>query len=42
MTVTCEFKNGKLFVLAGGYLVGEPSYKDDDGTAEFNGIKGTW
>lgn len=44
MTVTCEFKNGKVFVLAGAYLVGEPSYKGDDGTAEFefNGIKGTW
>ncbi|MCS4258732.1 tail tube protein [Pseudomonas protegens] len=44
MTVTSEFKNGKVYVLAGAYLVGEPSYKGDDGTAEFefNGIKGTW
>ncbi|WP_421547822.1 phage tail tube protein [Pseudomonas sp. QD4] len=44
MTVTCEFKNGKVYVLAGAYLVDEPTYKGDDGTAElqFDGIKGTW
>ncbi|WP_339521831.1 phage tail tube protein [Pseudomonas sp. EL_65y_Pfl2_R96] len=44
MTVTCEFKNGKVYVLAGAYLVDEPSAKGDDGTVEleFNGTKGTW
>ncbi|MBK3431404.1 MULTISPECIES: phage tail tube protein [Pseudomonas] len=44
MTVTVEFKNGKVYVLAGAYLVDEPSSKGDDGTIElqFDGIKGTW
>lgn len=44
MTVTVEFKNGKVYVLAGAYLVDEPTSKGDDGTIEFefNGIKGTW
>lgn len=44
MTVTCEFSNGKVYVLAGAYLVGEPAAKGDDATLalEFNGIKGTW
>ena len=44
MTVTCEFKNGKVYVLAGAYLVDETTLKGDDGTIElqFDGIKGTW
>ncbi|WP_166359284.1 phage tail tube protein [Pseudomonas akapageensis] len=44
MTVTCEFKNGKVYVLSGAYLVDEPSSKGDDGTIElqFDGNKGTW
>jgi hypothetical protein len=44
MTVTCELKNGRVYVLSGAYLVDEPSYKGDDGTVEleFNGIKGSW
>lgn len=44
MTVTTEFKNGRVYVLIGAYLVDEPSYKADDGTVElqFDGIKGTW
>lgn len=44
MTVTVEFRNGKVYVLAGAYLVEEPSSKGDDGTIElqFDGIKGTW
>jgi len=44
MTVTCEFNNGKVYVLAGAYLVEEPVSKGDDATIElkFEGIKGTW
>lgn len=44
MTVTCEFKNGKTYVLSGAYLVDEPSSKGDDGTIEmqFDGDKGVW
>lgn len=44
MTATCEFANGKVYVLAGAYQVGEPVAKGDDGTVEleFNGIKGSW
>lgn len=44
MTVTCEFNNGRVYVLSGGYLVDEPSFKGDDGTVElqFDGIKGSW
>ena len=44
MTVTCEFNNGRVYVLAGAYLVDEPSFKGDDGTLElqFDGIKGSW
>jgi hypothetical protein len=44
MTVTCEFSNGSVYVLAGAYLVDEPSAKGDDGTIElqFDGIKGSW
>lgn len=44
MTITAELKNGKVYVLSGAYLVGEPSAKSDDGTTEleFNGNKGSW
>jgi hypothetical protein len=44
MTITCEFNNGKVYVLAGAYLVDEPTSKGDDGTIElqFDGIKGSW
>ncbi|KGU84827.1 phage tail tube protein [Pseudomonas mediterranea] len=44
MTITCEFSNGSVYVLAGAYLVDEPSSKGDDGTIElqFDGIKGSW
>jgi len=44
MTVTCEFSNASVYVLAGAYLVDEPSSKGDDGTIElqFHGIKGSW
>lgn len=44
MTVTCEYKNGSVYVLSGAYIVGEPSSKGDDGTIEleFNGTKGVW
>lgn len=44
MTVTCEFNNGKVYVLSGAYLVDEPTSKGDDGTLElqFDGIKGVW
>jgi hypothetical protein len=44
MTVTCEFANGKVYVLAGAYLVDEPIAKGDDASIELNfeGQKGTW
>jgi hypothetical protein len=44
MTVTCEFSNGKVYVLAGAYLVDEPASKGDDASISlvFNGVKGTW
>ena len=44
MTVTCEFSNGRVYVLSGGYLVDEPSHKGEDGTVElqFDGVKGSW
>ncbi|WP_338525984.1 phage tail tube protein [Pseudomonas batumici] len=44
MTVTCEFSNGKVYVLAGAYLIETPSAKGDDATIslKFEGIKGTW
>lgn len=44
MTVTCEFKNGKTYVLSGAYIVGEPASAGDDGkiSLEFHGIKGEW
>lgn len=42
-TVTAELANGRVYVLSGGYLVGEPTTKDD-GTIDFewNGDKGVW
>lgn len=44
MTITCEFNNGTVYVLSGGYLVDEPTSKGDDGTLElqFDGTKGVW
>ena len=44
MTITCEFNNGKVYVLSGAYMVDEPSSKGDDGTLElqFDGVKGVW
>ncbi|MGG7557783.1 phage tail tube protein [Pseudomonas sp. ES3] len=44
MTVTFEFNNGKVYVLSGAYLVGEPASKADDGTLDlqFDGVKGVW
>ncbi|PTT31895.1 MULTISPECIES: phage tail tube protein [unclassified Pseudomonas] len=43
-TVTCEFANGKVYVLSGGYLVDEPAAKGEDGTVElqFDGVNGSW
>ena len=43
-TITAELANGRVYVLSGAYVVGEPSAKGDDGTIEFewNGIKGAW
>jgi hypothetical protein len=44
MTITAELANGKVYTLSGGFLVGEPSVKAEDGTTEleFNGKKGIW
>jgi len=41
-TVTVEFKNGRVYVLAGAYVVDEPSAKGDDGTIDiqWDGNKG--
>ena len=43
-TITAELANGRVYVLSGAYVIGEPSSKGDDGTIEFewNGIKGAW
>lgn len=43
-TLVVELKNGRVYTLAGAYLVGEPASKSDDGTIEFewNGTKGSW
>ncbi len=43
-TVTAPFANGRVHVLSGAYLVGEPAAKADDGTIElrWEGIKGVW
>jgi len=44
MSITTEFANGSVYTLSGAYVVGEPSYDSEAGTAEyeFNGIKGIW
>ncbi|RMS34575.1 hypothetical protein ALP71_01398 [Pseudomonas coronafaciens pv. garcae] len=44
MTITCEFSNGKTYVLSGAYLVEEPSSKADDGAIDlkFEGSQGSW
>lgn len=44
MTVQCDFKNGKSYVLTGAYLVGETAATGDDGkiSLEFNGVDGRW
>ena len=44
MSITCEFKNGKTYVLSGAYMVDEPSAKGEDGTLDlqFDGTKGIW
>nr|DAP38481.1 MAG TPA: Tail tube [Caudoviricetes sp.] len=44
MTVTAELANGKTYVLSGAYLVEEPEYSADDGTASlrFEGSEGRW
>lgn len=43
-TVTAELANGRVYVLSGAYLVGEPAAKGDDGTLElrWEGTKGVW
>ena len=43
-TITAELANGRVYVLSGAYVVGEPAAKGDDGAIEFewNGIKGAW
>ena len=43
-TITAELANGRVFVLSGSYVVGEPASKGDDGTIDFewNGVKGVW
>lgn len=44
MTVTAELANGKVYTLSGGYVVGEPSVKAEEGETdlEFQGNKGIW
>ena len=44
MSITVEFANGTVYTLSSAYVVGEPSYDSDAGTAEyeFNGIRGIW
>lgn len=41
-TVTVEFKNGRVYVLSGGYVVDEPTSKGDEGTIDiqWDGSKG--
>lgn len=43
-TIVVEQKNGRVYTLAGAYLVGEPASKSEDGTIEFewHGTKGSW
>lgn len=44
MTITTELANGDVYTLSGAFVVGDPSYDSEAGTAEyeFNGLKGTW
>ena len=44
MSITTELANGTVYTLSGAYVVGEPSYDSEAGTAEyeFNGTKGIW
>lgn len=44
MTITAELANGKTYVLADAYVVGEVPVSNDDGTVEleFNGSSGEW
>lgn len=44
LTVTAELANGKVYTLSGGYVVGEPSVKAEEGETdlEFEGKKGIW
>ncbi|NMG64883.1 phage tail protein [Azoarcus indigens] len=44
MTVTVEFKNGRVYTLTGAYLVEEPSTSSDEGKIQyrFEGVKGVW
>lgn len=44
MSITTEFANGTVYTLSGAYVVGEPSYDSEAGTAEyeFNGANGIW
>lgn len=41
-TITVEFKNGRVYVLSGAYVVDEPTAKGDDGTIDiqWDGNKG--
>ncbi|MCK9389764.1 MAG: phage tail tube protein [Sulfuritalea sp.] len=43
-SVTVELANGMVHTLSGAFVVGEPSYDSEAGTAEyeFNGLKGVW
>lgn len=44
MTVTVEFKDGRVYVLSGGYLVDEVTVNGDEGklSLKFEGINGDW
>ncbi len=44
MTVTCEFRDGSVYVLAGAYTVDEVNVTGDDGKVplHFNGESGEW
>lgn len=43
-SVTVELANGTVYTLSGAFVVGEPSYDSEAGTAEyeFNGLQGVW
>jgi hypothetical protein len=44
MTVTAELANGKVYILTGAFLEGEPAANGEDGTTEleFGGSQGVW